>query len=88
MLTKRLTLFALAVAGIALTGCQIGPRTKGPSLGYLEHRGQPYELRDLMDPRYRIESSDRFAREFDPQLHFAGDLNGSSLTPWTAHEAR
>ena len=75
MLIKRIALVVLATAGLILAGCQGAPRSKGPSLGYLEHRGRTHELRDLMDPDYRAASSDRFAREFEPQAHFAADVN-------------
>ncbi|UCD27874.1 MAG: hypothetical protein JSV03_12320 [Planctomycetota bacterium] len=42
-----------------------------PSLGYLEHRGRRYEVRDLMDPEYRADSEDDFVRKFNPDAMLA-----------------
>ncbi|MHC4444251.1 MAG: hypothetical protein ACYTF1_16340 [Planctomycetota bacterium] len=36
-----------------------------PSLGYLDHRGRQYEIRDLMNPAYRAASDDEFVRKFN-----------------------
>ncbi len=69
----------LMIAGACLTaGCSlISPEPRGgvvqkqqPSLGYMEHRGRQYDLRDLMDPAYRASSKDDFARHFNPDTAF------------------
>ena len=46
-----------------------------PSLGYLEHRGRRYEVRDLMDPRYRADNDDPFIRNFAPRTILADRSN-------------
>jgi hypothetical protein len=47
-------------------GSHAGPYAgeDSPSLGYLEHRGRQYEVRDLMDPDYRAENDDKFIQNF------------------------
>jgi hypothetical protein len=81
MRAKRISFVVLAVTGALLAGCSGGGRIKAPSLGYVEHRGQPYQIRDLMDPQYRAESSDRFARDFQPDIAFVARFNDPALTP-------
>jgi hypothetical protein len=45
---------------------------KAPSaLGYVEHRGRRYDLRNLMDPAYRAASDDPFVRGFSPETALA-----------------
>ena len=40
-------------------------------LGFVEHQGRRYELRDLMDPAYRAASDDPFVRGFTPETALA-----------------
>ena len=77
MLVKRIALIVIPAAGLVFSGCQVAPKTevRGPSLGYLEHRGRAHDLRALMDPHYRAASDDAFARGFEPQTHLAADVN-------------
>jgi len=80
MTTRGLLVLAIAALAV-LAGCSMLPkssqrpargiRESAPSLGYLEHRGQTYPLRDLLDPRFRAQSRDPFARDFDPAHHIA-----------------
>lgn len=63
-----------AIASACGAGCagQPKPAPLDPSnLGYLEHRGQRYELSDLMDPEYRAAAENPFARNFDADLNVA-----------------
>jgi hypothetical protein len=82
MLARSLTYVILAAATLSLGACQMpqrgadtaatrNPHATGPSLGYLEHRGQRHALRDLLDPAYRQASDDPVARTFDVADYWA-----------------
>jgi hypothetical protein len=71
MALNRPRLIVLATATLILTGCQVMPRSTGPSLGELEHRGHRYALRDLNSQAYRDASNDPFVRKFNPETAWA-----------------
>ena len=71
MALNRPILIVLAAAPLILTGCQVVPRSTGPSLGELEHRGHRYALRDLSNQAYRDASDDPFVRNFDSETIWA-----------------
>lgn len=41
------------------------------ALGFVEHQGRRYDLRNLMDPAYRAASDDLFVRNFSPETALA-----------------
>jgi len=81
MHVKRVSFGVLALIGALLAGCDGGGTIRTPSVGYVEHRGRPYELRDLMNPQYRAESSDSFVRDFQPQFTYVQRITDSSMEP-------
>lgn len=74
---SRVMLVVVVTQG-AVTGCQqydsLAPRRGGAAMGYLDHRGRQYQVRDLLDADYRAGSSDPFIRNFDPDTCFADRL--------------
>jgi len=85
----------LVVAAVYLAIAPIHPPIRDYSndpLGYLKHRGKKYWVSDLMDPKFRAASDDRFVRQFDQGLKFA-DIREDALhrselfsRPSKAHE--
>ena len=82
MKRTRAFLIAAVVASAWAAGCasQPQPAPIDPSnLGYLEHRGQRHELRDLMDPEYRAASDDPFVNNFNADTNMATRHNWDKL---------